>query len=321
MIAAAGQGPPRTRPTNAPRRPGRFAALAGLAAGLGLVAGVAAAAPPARHNRILSEPWFHAPVVDDDCTVCHTMHRDSVGPSLRAPEPGLCYQCHEDLAAKDVVHEPVGQGRCSDCHQAHSSEHRPLLVRRIPELCLACHPIDAAHVARNTLCTSCHTVHSSETSRLLKGERTRACGRCHEPKQRGEAVHPPAREGKCLACHFTHPDPRFGGQKLRLPYEATAAGGRRTFPLCDRCHEVGLHADPAYPRTGFRQGDENLHARHTGSATGVGCSSCHDVHASAGPALLARWLRSPGVAPRALEFEVRPAGGRCGPACHGAAEY
>ncbi len=296
--------------------PKLIAALLGVA-----LAAAAAAAPPPGHQRLLAGVWSHAPVADDDCSVCHTVHRGRVGASLRAPEPDLCYQCHENVAAKDIVHEPVGEGACSKCHRAHTSDERSLLHKRIPELCLDCHPVDRAHVARNTLCTSCHTVHSSETLKLLKGERTRACGACHEPKRRGAVVHPPARQGKCLVCHFTHPDPRFRDQKHREPQLAVAEHGVRRSPLCEKCHPAGLAQDLSYPATRFRRGDENLHARHAQSAPGVACTACHDVHSSPVTALVAERVRRSGKPSLPLEFRPESGGGRCGVACHGARSY
>ncbi len=279
--------------------------------------------PPAGHRQILSGTWLHAPVADDDCTVCHTMHRQPVGPNLQAPVPQLCYECHENVAARDVVHEPVGEGRCTDCHRVHSSDQRPLLVERVPELCLGCHPVDAAHVARGTVCTSCHEVHSSETYRFLKGERTRNCGRCHADKREGVSLHPPARDGKCLTCHYTHPDPRFKGPGLREPYPRSLFAPYRpdAYRLCDRCHDPALHADSSYRGTGFRDADRNLHRVHVARERGVTCSGCHDVHASDRAALVQEWVRWPDREPQLMGFIRFSTGGTCGPSCHGAATY
>lgn len=280
----------------------------------------AQASPPSNHNQVLSGRYFHAPVADDECTVCHTIHRDPVGPNLQAPVPQLCYQCHENVAAKDVVHEPVGKGRCSDCHRVHTSEHRQLLLKGIPDLCIECHPVDASHVGRNTLCTSCHGVHSSETARFLKGERTRNCGSCHKDKREGHSLHPPSQEGKCLTCHFTHPDPRFTTVRLRAAYPSTprAASGPGVYALCDPCHEPALYTDPKNKATGFRTTSKNLHLRHVGGAKGLTCSACHDVH---GARTLLEWVRAPGQEPKAMNFLSFPEGGSCGPACHPAATY
>ncbi len=296
---------------------------AGLAAAALLAASVAGGAPPPDHRQLFSGRYFHAPVADDDCTVCHTMHRNPVSPNLQAGVPELCYQCHENVAAKDVVHEPVGEGRCSDCHRFHTSDNRSLLVRRVPELCLGCHPVDAEHVARNTLCTSCHGVHSSETARLLKGERTRNCGKCHGDKRQGRWVHPPAREGKCLVCHYTHPDPRFRDRGLRAAYPRTLRSpyAPGVYGLCDRCHDPAVYADPDDRRSGFRTAGENLHARHVRAGGGVTCSACHDIHATDRPALLVDWVRRPGEEPVPMQFIQMSTGGSCGPSCHGPATY
>ena len=283
----------------------------------------AAAAPPAGHNDLFSGRWFHAPVADEDCAVCHTMHRDPVGPNLQAPVPELCYQCHEDMAAQDVVHEPVGEGRCTDCHMVHTSGEPMLLKLRVPDLCIGCHPVNERHVGRGTLCTGCHGVHSSETSRFLKGNRSRNCGSCHGDKRRGASRHTPAREGKCLTCHFTHPDPRFASEKLRGsyprdPYETLGPG---LYGLCDRCHDPALYTDPGYRMTWFRTGNENLHYRHVARENGLTCSVCHDIHTARRPALMVDWLRIPGKEQRLMKFLKWSTGGSCGPACHGTATY
>ena len=296
-----------------------WAALGALVAlwALGATAG-----PPPGHRQILAGRWFHAPVADSDCTACHTMHRNPVGPNLQAPVPELCWHCHEDLTAGDVVHKPVGGGRCMDCHLAHTSDVRRLLRRRVPELCFGCHPVDA-HVSPNTLCTSCHEAHSSDTARLLKGKRTRNCGSCHADKREGASVHPPVARGKCLTCHYTHPDPRFAGGGLRQAYPRglLAPYDPRGYALCDRCHPRELHADPAFEGTRFRSATANLHARHVQGDDGVSCSACHDTHASEEEALVHRWVRWPDRPPVPLEFARSEGGGACGPACHPAATY
>lgn len=308
------------------------AALGG--AGLALLAVVAlagvstpvSAAAPKGHNQILSKRWFHGPVADDNCTVCHTIHGAGVAKALKAPIPKLCYQCHENVAAKDVVHEPVGEGRCTDCHEVHTSDVRPLLVKKIPELCLGCHALDEQHKTRGTVCTGCHGVHSSETSRFLDGGQSRNCGQCHKDKREGEWVHAPAREGKCLSCHFTHPDPRFRVQRFREEFPAGPAAavekqGPNAYALCDSCHTQALHDDPSHRDTQFRTAKLNLHHRHVRGAKGVSCAVCHDLHSTRAPALMNEWVRLPGKQSKPMQFLRFDAGGSCGPVCHAPATY
>lgn len=284
--------------------------------------GMGSGGPPQGHKQLFAGQWFHAPVADDDCTVCHTLHREGRKPFLQLPEPELCYQCHENFGTQDVVHEPVGSGRCSDCHQVHTSDVRPLLKARIPQLCIACHPLDPKHVGRNTVCISCHGVHSSETSRFLKDDRTRNCKRCHESKHKGARVHEPARGGKCLTCHYTHPDPRFASERLRAPFprQVRTAFAPGLYGLCDRCHPQALYQDPGYEETGFRTRSRNLHERHVVQRK-VGCAACHDVHTARRSALIVEWVRLPGAKPVPLQFLSFSTGGSCGPACHATATY
>lgn len=298
---------------------------AAVALGLALWASAAPAAAPAGHNRAFSRRWFHGPVADDNCSVCHAIHGDSVEKSLKAPVPKLCYQCHEDVAAKDVVHEPVGAGRCTDCHEVHTSDVRPLLIRKVPELCFDCHSLDDQHKTRGTVCTGCHGVHSSETSRFLEGGQVKNCGQCHRDKREGEWIHAPAREGKCLSCHFTHPDPRFRVQRFRNAYpsgpEAMAEKhGIDSYGLCDQCHLQALHTDPGYRDTRFRTAKLNLHERHV-RQRGVTCSVCHDLHSARKPALMDEWVRLPGRQSKPMQYLRMSTGGSCGPVCHAPATY
>jgi predicted CXXCH cytochrome family protein len=284
----------------------------------------AAAAPPPDHNQIFSGTWFHIPVADDDCGVCHTIHGDSDRPHLQAPIPDLCYQCHVDVATEDMVHTPVGEGRCVDCHAAHTSDHRPLLTKPVPALCIDCHPRGEGHVARHNMCITCHRPHSSNTAQFLRGERFRNCGKCHADKRQGESRHAPARDGRCLACHFTPHDPRFPPSRgLRVPYplEVHVTYSYGLYALCDRCHDAALYTDEQYLSTGFRTAVENLHARHVQEPGAVTCSACHEMHAARRPALLVDWVRIPGEVPRLMQFLRFDGGGSCGPVCHGTATY
>lgn len=287
-----------------------------------LAASAAGAAAPAKHNNIFSGTYFHPPVAEQECTACHTIHGDAVGPFLQATVPELCYQCHEDKAAMDLVHEPVGEGECLSCHVPHTSDFRPLLIHRVPELCHLCHDPGDEHIAKNATCTTCHNVHSSGTARFLKGERTKNCWDCHQDKRQGESLHAPARDGKCLACHYTHPDPRFANRirasyplKIRTPYKDGA------YALCEKCHKTAMFTDMNYFETGFRTVSQNLHARHVFSKEGVTCSACHDIHNARRSALIVEFLRIEGEIPKPLSFLRFSGGGSCGPACHDAAMY
>jgi len=287
-----------------------------------LTATNAGAAAPANHNNIFSGLYFHPPVADEDCTVCHTIHGDAVGPFLQAEVPELCYECHEDKAAMDMVHEPVGEGECLSCHDPHTSDSRPLLIKRVPELCHMCHDPDDEHIAKNAVCNKCHNVHSSGTARFLKGERTKNCWDCHDDKRKGESLHTPAKEGKCMACHYTHPDPRFVNRirasyplKIRTPYEPGA------YALCERCHKPAIFNDINYFETGFRTVSQNLHARHVFGKDGVTCSACHDIHNARRPGLIVEFVRIKGESPQPLNYLKFTGGGTCGDACHEAKTY
>jgi len=80
-------------------------------------------------------------------------------------------------------------------------------------------------------------------------------------------------------------------------------------------HKGNIETDEA---TGFRNGERNLHWVHVNKKTkGRTCRTCHEVHASKRPRLVAesvpfgkRGWRLP------LNFEKTETGGSCQPGCH-----
>jgi predicted CXXCH cytochrome family protein len=128
-----------------------------------LQAPVAAAAP---------QTYFHPPYQEKDCASCH----DQVNKGqLTSPQPGLCYQCHEDFNTKyKVLHGPVGGGQCTACHNPHMSGNEHLLTRTSQALCLYCHQqeqvakVESHHDIGDTNCTDCHNPHGGEDKYSLR---------------------------------------------------------------------------------------------------------------------------------------------------------
>lgn len=106
---------------------------------------------------------FHPPYKEKECATCHDQN---VMGKLLQPEPGLCYQCHDNFAQKyKFIHGPVSGGFCTECHSPHMAENEKLLLRTGQELCLHCHQSEQvlkneAHSGiEDTNCTDCHNPH------------------------------------------------------------------------------------------------------------------------------------------------------------------
>lgn len=142
-----------------------------------------------------------------------------------------------------------------------------------------------AHAVDND-CEDCHSF-AGGTSKLVE-KPPALCLRCHDDVLKGSdgkpqaALHPPAEEGDCLACHPFH----------RLSIGGLPAGARRD--LCFGCHDD------------FTGDGKKL--MHTPVARGE-CTGCHGPHAAAGRKL----LRASGVK-LCLLCHADPANGKDGKA-------
>jgi predicted CXXCH cytochrome family protein len=131
-----------------------------------------------------------------------------------------CLQCHEELAKKKIVHAAVMKG-CPVCHSA----------------------IDATDVPHK------------KTNAITKGlaaEVPALCFQCHDKKKfEGKTIHPPVKDGMCLACHSPH-----SSDNAKLLQSAVP-------DLCFNCHD----------KTEFTK--KNVHP-----PVMAGCFDCHSAHAS-----------------------------------------
>ncbi len=116
----------------------------------------------------LNEPtmWIHDPYGERECAACHD--EQSLG-SMTEPQPGLCYNCHEDLSSRYVyLHGPVAGGYCTSCHDPHSSGNQKLLRFKGDEQCFHCHKKESVY--KNEMhegldgmgCADCHNAHGGE---------------------------------------------------------------------------------------------------------------------------------------------------------------
>jgi len=161
------------------------------------------------------------------CADCHNPHQPvSVEYALRAPEPGLCYQCHGDKRGEFAmpVRHPVNEGfmTCSDCHSPHGSANRVQLRRVGNDTCADCHvekegPFVFPHVAAEAEgCATCHSPHGSVTPHLLvKADIALVCYQCHQAPfgLAPPSFHREDSRGVCTECHHqihgSNLDPKF----------------------------------------------------------------------------------------------------------------
>lgn len=128
--------------------------------------------------------------------------------------------CHSDLGALKNPHAPVKEGDCLSCHQQKVKEH----------------PVKGGK------------------SFELTAKGAALCSQCHDPKGKKKVVHPPVKEGDCLACHKPH-----GGSGRYL-----LDVGEDQKELCLGCHDSAS----------FKQ--KFLH----GPVAAGACTNCHDPHES-----------------------------------------
>ncbi len=169
-----------------------------------------------------------------------------------------------------------------------------------------------AHAVDNG-CEECHAFSAGKATLLEKPPAL--CARCHDDVLKGKdgklqaVLHPPAKEGDCLACHVFHGlsikklpaaakralcfgchDDFTDDGKMRMHgpvaqgectgcHGAHAAPGKKLLPatgvkLCLLCH-----SDPALDKTG-----KSWAVQHP--ALDDGCPTCHQPHVASGPGLL-----------------------------------
>ncbi len=288
--------------------------------------------------------FVHEPVKMGVCILCHDPHGAQHTSLLRVDtDRGLCAQCHRvTFDQGDHMHPPVSDGTCGACHDPHGSDHEKFLRAAPLELCLDCHDtieelLDDATVTHDAVttgrsCLSCHDPHVSDVERLLVGQPMELCLSCHnkelgldDGKIRNIAQHlkanpnhhGPVQDKNCSACHNPH-----AGTVHSLLTEAYPAGPYASFSedgyaLCFGCHDVEMVEEERDDEvTEFRNGDLNLHYVHVNrEKQGTTCGTCHDVHASKNPKLIAD---PPVFGQQAIltKYEATATGGSCVSSCH-----
>ncbi len=204
---------------------------------------------------------------------------------------------------------------CDTCHRIHGSEEEHLLVLEptSAQLCMPCHRglgrgtgrhplemnLDEAGAARvigyggklgpegEVACMSCHDPHMASSARLLRIPNADGglCVACHEDKT---GVRQGAHKGVTGAAGAANAGPCGGCHAVHTPVTRPVAGSGRADPLSRQC--LGCH-DPSTPGRTTKVHTRGPHMFRGMSAAEaadlplydgrIGCSTCHDGHASA----------------------------------------
>jgi predicted CXXCH cytochrome family protein len=306
-------------------------------------------------------PSVHMPYAAGDCNACHAPHGAN-NPRLLVGGGGdaHCAQCHPALVSamsstKGSALEPGLythggiEGGCNACHAPHLSTKPSLLKDEPGKLCISCHQdigkaVDGAVVSHDAVlkgaeCLSCHDPHAARNAMMLREDQRPVCLSCHDkavtardgrtiPEMasliaRSPVVHGPVAAGDCGECHAVH-----GGEHAKLlrqlaPEILPRPFDERNFALCFSCHDRALVMTEKGSATAFRDGERNMHRIHVVSETkSRGCGSCHAVHASDHPRLIAGEVAFEGSGwMMPMNFVVEPEGGSCAPGCHEPMRY
>jgi len=240
----------------------------------------------------------HEPLTRD-CSSCHRPHGSEVAKILRAPVPALCNGCHGDTLTARIIRARSSHGRaldkeaCTTCHAGHTARHAHLLRTSSRPACMKCHdkPVPAS---------------DPRVIRGIQAEVTEAV-----------SVHAPVATG-CAACHRSHAASERSLLRGRYPEANYAPYARETYGLCFDCHDPRRIQEPATERTGFRNGERNLHQLHVlGERSGRTCGTCHESHASTRPDLIRRQAPfGPARWPLPIAYQKTATGGSCSAGCH-----
>lgn len=203
----------------------------------------------------LKETSVHDPITSENCLSCHDPHASDHAALKRFSKQELCTYCHDQVSSwpdKPVQHQPVAQNKCEACHDPHASNHEKLELKAVPELCIDCHTVTAALKTKHK---------GIDISRVN-------CITCHDPHVSTMAgllmpnQHRPFENNQCKSCH------EMSGQEILTTMKDNSQD------LCAKCH-----------RTIEKSSDRGfVHMPDDANP----CLNCHNPHASANDALLAK---------------------------------
>jgi predicted CXXCH cytochrome family protein len=224
----------------------------------------------------LMRQFMHPPFADKTCDVCHAPAKDGKVVLTQGDAKALCVMCHDEQAKKiesAKVQHPGAARDCTDCHNPHASRQPNLPKTNGVEICLTCHAeqaeIGKKHVlhqpAFQQACGICHDAHGNDTPKLLRVSNV---------------------NGLCLECHGPdRPDPKqIENQNLVAIYNGTVKLPDDYFkkvPVLPLKYGTSGHPTQYHPVS------DAVNPK-TKTIVAINCLTCHQPHASANRALLAK---------------------------------
>jgi len=299
-------------------------------------------------NLIPTENMIHGPVAANMCNACHNPHQSDLDKLLLRDGMELCLFCHtdkKDVQSKPSVHQPFLEA-CLQCHQSHSSPFKYMVKVDVPGLCFNCHPAVEVETDRKSevhgpfqageKCYLCHNAHVSDYSNLLQDKEENLCFNCHDQDQKKgnrsiknikkrvvgtKYVHSPIVDDGCSACHAAHTPDNFFLLSAAYPQGSYGEGKVESFAHCFDCHDSALmEKAETLNDTEFRHGKQNLHYLHVNREKARNCTTCHDIHGSKYPHLIADKVPF-GKWSMPMKYKETAEGGSCLTGCHKELRY
>lgn len=218
--------------------------------------------------QVAKADWIHGPVAMGECSMCHEPHRSEHAGLVKAPQPDLCYACHEASHFEaDPFHSTLEDKTCTRCHDPHAAGNRLLLVdsrsfnrrSRVNRFNDVLHPVWTA-----SDCVKCHL---ADQSNAVRPDVNSVCIECHDKAMVDDPVaplHQAITDGKCTTCHAAHRSPR--PSLIRPSAEL----------VCFECHKRDEIRTQTHP-----------------NVTHVDCLTCHTGHRRMNPDMLREGVGKP----------------------------
>jgi predicted CXXCH cytochrome family protein len=229
------------------------------------------------------QQFTHSPFAGNSCEICHAPAKDGKVVLTQTSAKALCVTCHDEQSKQiETAKFPHAgaAGECTDCHNPHASKTPGLPKTDAVNSCLTCHS-DQAELLKKKVhhqpafgqgCATCHEPHGGNHEKVLRAEGNALCLECHGTE---------AKPGKIEASHLIT---IFGG-KVRLPEDYFAKNNVMQFQI-----KYGLgHPTKQHPVQDVRDPVDPTKIK-----TPISCLTCHQPHAGAARAMLAKDMK-PGM--------------------------